>query len=170
MTGGKSCVRMVGLMFGISLTIGVAQVRSQLLTGTPTESRSPAKQRTEKRTEATPPVESGASPSAAESSAASPTRRRIRKKRTTELPPSPTPTPVASPTPRKFKLRFPRLFKPKSSPSASPSAEFSARKWKLHCWRANVASQRCYARAGPSPGDWPPRLCKSDGSKAANPC
>jgi hypothetical protein len=121
-TGEKSSVRIVGLVFGISLTIGVAQVRSQLLTGTPTEAASPGKHRTEKRTEATPPVESGASPSAAESPAASPTSRRIRKRTTAEVTPSPTPTPVASPTPRKFKLRFPRLFKPKTSPSASPSA------------------------------------------------
>ena len=117
-----SCIRIVGLMFGISLTIGVAQVQSQLLTGTPTESTSPPKHRAEKGTEATPRVESAASPSAVESPAASPTRRRIRRKTTAEVTPSPSPTPVASPTPRKFKLRFPRLFKPKSPPSASPSA------------------------------------------------
>jgi hypothetical protein len=121
MTADKSCVRIVGLMFGISLTIGVAQVQSQLLTGTPIESPSPPKHRTEQRTEATPPVESGASPSAAESPAASPIPRRIRKKATAEMSPSPTPTPVASPTPRKFKIRFPRLFKPKRSPSPTPA-------------------------------------------------
>jgi hypothetical protein len=118
----KSSVWIVGLMFGISLTIGVVNVQSQLLTGTPTESSSPAKHRTEKRTEATPPVESDASPSAVEPPAASPKPRSTRRKTTAELLASPTPTPVVSPTPRKFKLRFPRLFKPKNSPSASPSA------------------------------------------------
>jgi len=47
--------------------------------------------------------------------------------------------------------------------------EFSARLWK---WapRETSSAAWCYARAGPSPGDWPERLCKSDGSKAANPC
>lgn len=119
MTTGKSCVRMAGLMLGIGLTIGVAQVQSQLLTGTPIESSSPPKQRTEKRTEATPPVESGASPSAAESPATSPKPRRTRKKAAAQASPSPTPTPVPSPTPRKF--RFPRLFKPKRSASPSPA-------------------------------------------------
>lgn len=112
--------KILPLMFGIGLTIGVAQVQSQLLTGTPTDSASPPKHRAEKRTEATPPFESGASSSVAESSAASPTPKRIRRKTTAEIPPSPTPTPVASPTPRKFKIRFPRLFKPKTSPSPSP--------------------------------------------------
>jgi hypothetical protein len=121
MTADKSCVRIVGLMFGIGLTIFVAQVQSQLLTGTPTESPSPPKHRTEKRIETTPPVESGASPSAAESPAASPTPRRIRKKTTAEVSPTPTPTPVASPTPRKSKFRFPRLFKPKRSSSPTPA-------------------------------------------------
>jgi hypothetical protein len=122
MSKEKSCVRMVGLMFAIGLTIGVAEVQSQLLTGTPTESSSSPKHRTQKRSEAIPSVESGASPSAAESPADSPTPKRIRRKTTTEVSPGPTLTPVASPTPRKFKIRFPRLFKPKSSPSASPSA------------------------------------------------
>jgi hypothetical protein len=71
MTVDKSFVWIVGLMFGIGLTIGVAQVQSQLLTGTPpTESPSPPKHRTEKKTEATPPVESSALPSAGESPAA----------------------------------------------------------------------------------------------------
>jgi hypothetical protein len=164
MTADKSCVRIVGLIFGISLTIGVAQVQSQLLTGTPTESPSPPKQRTEKRTEATPPVESGASPSAAESPAASPTPRRIRKKTTAEMSPSPTPTPVASPTPRK--IRFPRLFKPKRSPSPTPAGVKPA----PVSGTANQENGTLYARA-----DWPvdaspERLCSSDGSKAANPC
>src|SRR6266481_4454565 len=103
----------------IGLTIWVAQVQSQLLTGTPPESPSPPKHRTQKRTEASPPVESTASPSEVESPAALPKPKRIRRKTTAEVPASPTPTPVASPTPRKF--RFPRLFKPKRSPSASPS-------------------------------------------------
>src|SRR5215471_15837878 len=109
-------------VLGIGLMIGVAQVQSQLLTGTPpSESPSPPKQRTQKRTEATPPVESSVSPSAAESpAAASPTPRRIRRKTTAEVSPSSTPTPVASLTPRKFRLRFPRLFGPGRSPSASP--------------------------------------------------
>src|SRR5262245_5420104 len=113
------------LAFVIGLTIGVAQVQSQLLTGTPIES-SPPKHRTQKRTEATPPVENAASPSAAESPAASPKPKRIRRKTTAEVSASPTATPVASPTPSKFKFRFPRLFKPKSSPSASPSGVNSA--------------------------------------------
>src|SRR5262245_29107654 len=115
--------KLLPLAFVIGLTIGVAEVQSQLLTGTPIES-SPPKHRTEKSTEATPPIERGASPSAAESPVPSPTPRRIRKKTTAKLLPSPTPTPVASPTPRKFKFRFPRLFKPKSSPSASPAAAY----------------------------------------------
>src|SRR5215510_6081066 len=93
----------------IGLTICVAQVQSQLLTGTPIESHSGPKHRTQQRTEATPPVESGASPSAAESPTVSPTPKRIRRKTTGEMAPSPTPTPVASPTPSKFKLRFPGL-------------------------------------------------------------
>ena len=41
------------LVFGIGLTIWVAQVQSQLLTGTPTESPSPSKHRTQKGTGAT---------------------------------------------------------------------------------------------------------------------
>src|SRR5262245_232208 len=117
MTAERFFVRIVGLMFVIGLTIGVAQVQSQLLTGTPVESPSPPKHRTEKRTEATPPVETQASASAAESPVASPTPRRIRRKTTAEPSPSPTLTPVASPTPHKFRLRFPRLFKPKTSPT-----------------------------------------------------
>jgi len=123
MTAGKSCVRIVGLIFGISLTIGVAPVQSQLLTGTPPgESPSPPEHRVSKKPAATAsPAESGASPSAAESPAASPTPRRIRRKTTAELSPSPTPTPVASPTPRKSKFRFPRLFKPKRSASPTPA-------------------------------------------------
>jgi len=108
----------------IGLTIWVTQVQSQLLTGTPHESPSPPKQRTQKRTEATPPVESAASPSEVESPAALPKPKRIRRKTTAEVPASPIPTPVASPTPRKFRL--PRLFKPKRSPSASPSGGNSA--------------------------------------------
>src|SRR6267378_1123122 len=108
------------LMFAIGLTIGIARVQSQVLTGTPVESPSPPKHRTQKTTEAIPPVESAASPSAAESPAGSPTPKRIRRKAGAEVSASPTPTPVASPTPRKFKLRFPRLFKPKQS--ATPSA------------------------------------------------
>ena len=127
MTTGKSCVRIVGLICAIGLTIGVVQVQSQLLTGTPAESPSPPKPRTQKRTEANPPVESGASPSAADSlAAASPTPKPTRRKTTAEVVPSPSPTPVASPTPRKFKFRFPRLFKPKRSPSASPIGVNSA--------------------------------------------
>lgn len=121
-TAGKPCARILGLMLGIGLTIGITAVQSQLLTGTPTESASTPKPRTQKRTEATPPVESAVSPLAAESPAASPRPKRIRRNRKVEVSPSPTPTPVASPTPRKFRLRFPRLFKPKTSPSASPSA------------------------------------------------
>ena len=109
------------LVFGIGLTIWVAQVQSQLLTGTPTESPSLPKNRTQKRTEAASPVESAESRSAAESPAASPTPRLIRRKTMTKAPASPTLTPVVSPTPRKFKIRFPRLFKPKRSPSASPA-------------------------------------------------
>jgi hypothetical protein len=105
------------LMFAIGLTIGIARVQSQVLTGTPVESPSPPKHRTQETTEAIPPVESAASPSAAESPAASPTPKRIRRKAAAEV--SGTPTPVASPTPRKFKLRFPRLFKPKQSPTPS---------------------------------------------------
>src|SRR5919106_3168845 len=114
--------KILPLVFGIGLTVWVAQVQSQLLTGTPTESPSPPEHRTHKRTEATPPVESAAPASAGESPAASPTPRRIRSKTTAEMAASPTLTPVASPTPRKFKIRFPRLFKPKRSPSASPTA------------------------------------------------
>src|SRR5215472_14777570 len=113
--------KFLALVFGIGLAIGVAQVQSQLLTGTPVESPSPPKHRTQKRAEATPPVENAASPSAAESPAASPTPKSIRRKRMAEVSPSPTPTPVATPTPRKFKLRFPRLFKPKQSPSVGSS-------------------------------------------------
>jgi hypothetical protein len=97
------------LVCAIGLTIWVAQVQSQLLTGTPTESPSPPKH----RTEATPPVESAESRSAVQSPAASPTPRLIRRKTMTKVPPSPIPTPVASPTPRKFQFRFPRLFKPR---------------------------------------------------------
>src|SRR5215475_14729111 len=111
--------KFLALVFGIGLAIGVAQIQSQLLTGTPVESPSPPKERTQKRTEATPPVENASSPSAAESPAASPTPKRIRRKTTAEMLASPTPSPVASPTPRKFKLRFPRLFGPKRSPSPS---------------------------------------------------
>ena len=103
------------LVFGIGLTICVAQVQSQLLTGTPAESLSPPKHRTQKETEATAPAESATAP------AASPKPRPVRRKAMTEVAASPTSTPVASPTPRKFKLRFPRLFKPRRSPSASPS-------------------------------------------------
>src|SRR5215510_3432482 len=104
----------------IGLTICAARVESQLLTGTPIESPSPPKYRTDRKIEATSQAETTASPSAAESPAASPTPRRIRKKTTAKMSPSPTPTPVASPTPRKFKIRFPRLFKQKASPSPSP--------------------------------------------------
>jgi hypothetical protein len=116
--------KFLALGLGISLIICVAHVQSQLLTGTPVGSPSQPKHRPEKRAEATPPVESAASPSTTEAPAAAPTPKRIRKKRTAELPASPTPAPVpvASPTPHKFKLRFPRLFKPRRSPSASPSA------------------------------------------------
>ena len=46
------------LLFGIGLAIGVAQVQPQLLTGTPTESPSPSKHRTQKETGATSPAES----------------------------------------------------------------------------------------------------------------
>src|SRR5215470_3297745 len=109
--------RLLLLIFGVGLTMFVAQVQSQLLTGTPKESPSSTKQRTQKEAEATPSAESAISPSAAESPAASPTPKPIRKKRTAEV--SPSPTPVASPTQHKFRLRFPRLFKPKRSPSPS---------------------------------------------------
>ena len=109
------------LMFGIGLTICGAQVQSQLLVGTPAESPSPPKHRTQKETEAISPVESATSPSAATTPATSPKPRPVRRKAMTEVAASPTSTPVASPTPRKFKLRFPRLFKPRRSPSASPS-------------------------------------------------
>jgi hypothetical protein len=123
MTTEKSFARMVGLVFAVGLTIGVAQIQSQLLTGTPAESPAPTKHRAQKTTETTSPVESSASPLAVQSptAAASTAPRRIRRKTMAEVSPSPTPTPVASPTPRRFKLRFPRLFKPKSSPSANPS-------------------------------------------------
>jgi cytochrome c5 len=83
------------LMFAIGLTIGIARVQSQVLTGTPVESPSPPKHRTQKTTEAIPPVESAASPSAAESPAGSPTPKRIRRKAAAEVSASPTPTPVA---------------------------------------------------------------------------
>ena len=109
------------LVFGIGFTICVAQVQSQLLVGTPAESPSPPKHRTQKETEVASPAESVTSPSAATSPAASPKPRPVRRKAMTEVAASPTSTPVASPTPRKFKLRFPRLFKPRRSPSASPS-------------------------------------------------
>jgi hypothetical protein len=112
--------KLLPLAVVIGLTICVAQVQSQLLTGTPTESLSPPKHRPQKRTTATPPTESATSPSAAESPAASLEPKRSRRKTTAEASASPTPTPVASPTPRKFKLRFPRLFKPKRSPSPTP--------------------------------------------------
>ncbi|HEX5492465.1 MAG TPA: hypothetical protein VFX07_14475 [Candidatus Udaeobacter sp.] len=109
------------LLFAIGLTISATQVESQLLTGTPNESTSPAKHRAQKKAETTPTVESTASPSTAESPAAiSPTPRPVRRKTTAEISPSPTPTAVASPARRKFKLRFPRLFKPKMSPSPTP--------------------------------------------------
>jgi len=144
MTTDKSCVRMVSLMLGIGLTIGVAQVQSQLLTGTPSESLTLPKHPTQKRTEATPPVESGASPSAAESPAASPTPRRIRRKTTAELSPSPTPTPVASPTPRKSKFRFPRLFKPKRSASPTPAG--------VNPGPATGSGTPAGANASPAPG------------------
>src|SRR2546430_10785492 len=104
------------------LTIGVAQVPSQLLTGTPTESSSPLKHPTPKRTPATPATESATPALAVESPTTSLKPKRIRRKPTAEVSPSPTPTPVASPTPRKFKLRFPRLFKRKTPPSATPTA------------------------------------------------
>ena len=122
MTAG-SCVRIVGLMFGISLTIGVTQVQSQLLTGTPIESASPPKYRTHKKIEASSQTETAAEPSAAESPAASPKPKRIRRKPAAEASPIPTPTPVVTPSPHKFRLplfRFPRLFKPKTSASPSP--------------------------------------------------
>src|SRR5438309_11396581 len=105
--------KLLPLAVVIGFTICVAQVQSQLLTGTPTESPSLPKHRTQKRTEATPPVERAEPPSAAESPAASQTPRLIRRKTMTKAPASPTLTPVVSPTPRKFKIRFPRLFKPK---------------------------------------------------------
>src|SRR5690242_761600 len=109
--------KILPLVFGVGLAIWVAQVQSQLLTGTPHESLSPPKLHTEKPTEATPPVKSSASPLTSESpAAASPTPKRIRK-RAAEASPTPTPTPVASPTPRKFRLRFPRLFKSRRSPT-----------------------------------------------------
>lgn len=109
------------LLFAIGLTISIAQLKSQLLTGTPNESLSPAKHRSPKKTEATPQVESSPSPSKAESPAVvARTPRPIRRKTTSGVSPTPTPTPVASPTPRKFRLRFPRLFKPKRSPSPNP--------------------------------------------------
>ena len=114
----------------IGLAICVAQVKSQLLTGTPIESSSPPKHREHKQTEPTSPAQGATSPSAAESPAASPKPRRTRKKVTAEASPSPTPTPVPSPTPRKFRfpqLRFPRLFKPKGSPSESPAGVNPAR-------------------------------------------
>jgi hypothetical protein len=108
------------LVFGIGLTICVAQVQAQLLVGTPAESPSTPKHRTQQATDVASPAESATSPSAATTPAASPKPRPVRRKAMTEVAASPTSTPVASPTPRKFKLRFPRLFKPRTSPSASP--------------------------------------------------
>src|SRR6266566_71775 len=105
----------------IGLTIWVAQVQSQLLTGTPLEFPSLPKHRTQKRTEATPPVESAALPSEVESPAASPKPKRTLKRTTAAVSPSATPTPVPTATPRKFRLRFPNFFKRKRSPSASPA-------------------------------------------------
>src|SRR5262245_4193997 len=109
------------LVFGVGLAVGVAQVQSQLLTGTPpSESPSPPKHRVSTTAEASPSApESAASPSAEESPAASPQPKRSRKKAAAEASPSPTLTPVPSPTPRKFRL--PRLFKPKRLPSATPA-------------------------------------------------
>src|SRR5437667_12859324 len=78
--------KLLPLAVVIGLTICVAQVQSQLLTGTPTESPSLPKHRTQKRTEATPPLESATSSSAADSPAASPTPKRIRRNTTVEMP------------------------------------------------------------------------------------
>src|SRR5438046_1659152 len=94
--------KLLPLPFVIGLIICVAQVPSQLLTGTPSQFSSPPKQPTHKQTEATSPAEAATSPSAAESPAASPKPKRTRKKAAAEASPTPTPTPVASPTPRKF--------------------------------------------------------------------
>ena len=107
----------------IGLTICAARVESQLLTGTPIESPSPPKYRTDRKIEATSQAETTASPSATESPAASPKPKRTRNKPAAEASPTPTPIPVPSPMPRKFtfpQLRFPRLFKQKASPSPSP--------------------------------------------------
>jgi hypothetical protein len=156
--------KLLSLLLVIGLTICAARVESQLLTGTPVESRSPPKHPAHKKTEPTSPAENATPPLAAESPAASPTPRSIRKKTTAEMSPSPTPTPVASPTPRK--IRFPRLFKPKRSPSPTPAGVKPA----PVSGTANQENGTLYARA-----DWPvdaspERLCSSDGSKAANPC
>jgi hypothetical protein len=115
--------KLLSIALVIDLTICAARVQSQLLTGSPFESPSPAKYRTHKKIEARSEAETTAEPSAAESPAASPKPKRTRKKRVTEASPTPTPTPSATPSPHKFRLphfRFPRLFKPKTSASPSP--------------------------------------------------
>jgi hypothetical protein len=110
--------KLLSIALVIDLTICAARVESQLLTGTPFESPSPAKYRTHKKIEASSPAETAAEPSAAESPAASPKPKRVRRKPAAEASPTPTPTPVPSPT--RWKFRFPRLFKPKRSASPSP--------------------------------------------------
>lgn len=115
--------KLLSIALVIDLTICAARVQSQLLTGSPFESPSPAKYRTHKKIEARSEAETTAEPSAVESPAASPKPKRTRKKPAAEASPTPAPTPSATPSPHKFRLphfRFPRLFKPKSSASPSP--------------------------------------------------
>ena len=130
------------LMFAIGLTIGIARVQSQLLTGTPVESPAPSKHRTQKTTEAIPPVESAASPSAAKSPAALPTPKRIRRKAAAEVSASPSPRRLANSNSSSHVC---------SNRSSLPlhRREFSAGKWKRRCGSANAALWRPYAHSGP---------------------
>ena len=176
-------------MFGIGLTICVAQVQSQLLTGTPSESASPSKRRTEKRTEATPPVESAASPSR-------PSRLRLHRHLNVfaerqRLKCLPVPLQLLSRhrRPANSNCRFPRLFKPKRSPSASIQRRQLKCRCQRYCselerWAMLAAASRQGGSQPPlhkgtdfmqlgssdwSLEDWPPRLCNSDGSNSRQP-
>src|SRR4029077_9094789 len=131
----------------IGLTIWVAQVQSQLLTGTPLEFPSPPKHRTQKKNRATAPVESAALPSEVESPAASPKPKRTLKRTAAAVSPSATPTPVPTATPRKFRLRFPNFFKRKRSAARRSSRrEYSACKWKWCCGRGQLYAAMIPAR------------------------
>jgi len=137
------------LVFGIGLTICVAEVQSQLLTGTPAGSLSSPKHRTQKETEAASPAESATPPSPA----ASPRLRRRRnvfaeRQRLKHLP---------VPVPRPLQSRHRRLANSSSGSHVCSNRsslplhrrEFSAGKWRRRCGIANAAPWRSYAHPGP---------------------